>query len=184
MFVFLSGELIAFLTFPGIVLHEVAHRLFCDWAHIEVYSVSYFNLSQKTVGHVAHAVTNNIYYSFLIGVGPLIINTIVCMILTFPAGCKYYLDLDFFHPASGSIAFGYTVLTWIGYSVGFHAIPSNQDVKHLPLQAQSAVGKVFLCLLDGIVSLCHVRFIGWMLCAFYAYGISLILPWFFLKMAL
>jgi MFS-type transporter involved in bile tolerance (Atg22 family) len=39
---FIPGPLIALATFPGVIVHELAHQLFCRWFRIPVLTVCYF----------------------------------------------------------------------------------------------------------------------------------------------
>ena len=38
----IPGPIIALLTFPGVIVHEFAHKLFCDIFNVPVYYVNYF----------------------------------------------------------------------------------------------------------------------------------------------
>lgn len=120
MFYTIPGELISIVTFPGVIMHEFAHRLFCDITRVPVYAVCYFRVD-KTAGYVIHAPTKSIIKSFLITCGPFIINTILCaMLLAFPM-----VSYQFGKPGHYILT---NVLGWLGFSVGSHAIPSKMDV--------------------------------------------------------
>lgn len=157
MFFYLPGELVSLFTFPGVVLHEIAHRFFCDLTHTPVYGINYFVIDEKVAGRVIHGQPTKWIYKFLISIGPLIINTIVCMMFTFPYGCKHILNIGT-TPFSESL--GYYIITWIGFSVGFHAIPSNQDMKGLSEEATNIFAEAGTLLLSGIIWLFNVDYIG------------------------
>ncbi len=38
------AQLIALLTFPGIIIHELAHKKFCDWFGVKVIKAVYSDL--------------------------------------------------------------------------------------------------------------------------------------------
>ena len=38
----IPGIIITWLTFPGVMVHEFAHKLFCRWTKTEVMEVCYF----------------------------------------------------------------------------------------------------------------------------------------------
>jgi hypothetical protein len=120
---FLSHYVVAILTFPGVIVHEFAHRLFCDLTKTDVYDEAYFRLNDDdtTVGFVVHAQPKSLLKSFLISFGPLIVNTILCMVLTFPFTLKVGLNL--------SLGWSDIFMEWVGICIGIHAIPSNQDAK-------------------------------------------------------
>jgi hypothetical protein len=181
MFIYIPGEVVALVTFPGVVLHEVSHRFFCDITNVDVYAISYFKPLSKKSGHVISQPTNNLFHKFLISTGPLIINSLVCMALTFPAGCNFYLGTwCVVGYASFSISLAYGVMAWIGYSVGFNAIPSNQDMNGLVGLAQSRFVKAVLYVFTKIIALFNAEAIGFFLHIGFAFLLSLILPWLFL----
>lgn len=51
---FIPGELISALTFPGVILHEWAHKLFCKRLGVKVLEVKYFQIGKKVAGYVVH----------------------------------------------------------------------------------------------------------------------------------
>lgn len=121
---FIPGELISLITFPGIIVHEMAHRFFCDITHTPVYAISYFNLGNPT-GFVYHAPCIGIKKNLLIALGPLIINSILCMIIGFYAA--YPLIILETHN-NGIFSF---FMLWLAVSIGIHAFPSDTDIKSL-----------------------------------------------------
>jgi hypothetical protein len=174
MFIYIPGEAITVFTFPGIMLHEMAHQFFCDLFNIPVYEVSYFHLNSKSAGHVIHGITNNTYQAFCISMAPLLINTIACMIMTFPAATIHYFGSTQF-PPSGFI---YITMAWIGYSAGFNAIPSNQDMNQI--HASTFLGKIILFILSKIIWICNIPYLNNFIALIYTYCVSLILPILFL----
>ena len=116
MFVFIPGALIALVTFPGIIVHEIAHRFFCDVHNIPVYAVSYFSPLSKRAGCVIYQETDNVFHRFLIAIGPLIINSLFCMLLAFPAGVTDFLGTDFIPRHSMVMDVMDFLLRWVGYS--------------------------------------------------------------------
>lgn len=126
---FIPGPLIAALTFPGVIVHEAAHMLFCKIRKVLVVDVCFFQFGNPA-GYVAHGEIRDFTSAFLISVGPLIINSVLCFLICLPA---YYpmqvFDVTPFHSL---------VLMWIGLSIGMHAFPSNQDARNLLAHANSA----------------------------------------------
>lgn len=86
----IPGWLISILTFPGVIAHEIGHRLFADWAKVPVYKVCYFRVGNPA-GYVIHGPVNSLRASFLISVGPLIVNTLLCALITFSAVFPMYI---------------------------------------------------------------------------------------------
>ncbi len=124
---FIPGELIAILTFPGIIVHEFAHMIFCKIRGVAVFDACYFRVDNPA-GYVIHDKTDNFTSNFLISMGPFFVNTILCLLICLPA----YMPIKFFdlsHPLS-------YVLIWLGVSIGMHAIPSNQDAQNVYEEAK------------------------------------------------
>ncbi|MDD5068747.1 MAG: metalloprotease family protein [Candidatus Pacebacteria bacterium] len=109
---------ICFLTFPGVILHEFAHKKFCDWFGVAVFKVSYFRLGNP-VGQVIHAEPTKYRQVFWISSGPLILNTIIALVAGYLA----------FH---GDTEMNLRIfLIWISFSAGLNAFPSDQDMDNI-----------------------------------------------------
>ncbi len=130
MITFISGGLIQLITFPGIIIHEIAHRLFCDLYGVPVFAINYFDIdsSNSVVGHVTYQPTKNSNAEFFINIGPFIINTLLFMILTLPYCIKTGFETNFVVHSNSYVAWAHNILAWIGLSIGFHAIPSQKDL--------------------------------------------------------
>ena len=176
MFIWIPGEVIAFLTFPGVIIHEIAHRFFCDLFNVSVVEINYFRPLDKTAGHVRHVATDNFWVSFLIGIAPFLINTIICMILTFPMGVKFYWGTAFLESPSASVAILGLILFWVGFSIGFNAIPSKQDMSGLWDKAHSRTAKCLLILATIFFWPFNIPGAGPLLSAGYAFLLSMVLP--------
>ena len=109
--------LIALITFPGIILHEWAHKFFCDRTKIPVYKTCYFRLGNPA-GYVIHGSVDSYWKAFLISTAPFLINTAIAVILFFiaviiPRGLATY------------------ILCWLGISIAIHSFPSSEDADNL-----------------------------------------------------
>ena len=172
MFFFIPGLLITLVTFPGVIMHEIAHRFFCDITKTPVYAINYFN-------YVIHRPANEIKKSLLISVGPLIINTLLCMIITFAA---MFPKVAFDQRESSILSY---FLLWVGFSIGAHAFPSNVDIKSFVSQVQQKqkVGILLSFILSVTViffKIINILRIVWF-DFIYAILISAILPILFIK---
>jgi len=172
MIIIIPGELISLLTFPGVVLHEIAHRFFCDINDVPVYEIRYFRLLSRRAGHVIHADTPSLGAGLAIAFAPLIINSLVCMLLTIPLGYAAFLGTGF----ALKLSMGQILLLWLGYSIGFNAIPSNQDVHGLQSLAKSFLSEVLVFSLQSIVYVFNLPFVGFWLQIGYALLLSVLLP--------
>lgn len=112
-----SGWLIAILTFPGIIVHEWAHKFFCNRARVPVYKTCYFRLGNPA-GYVIHGPVNGYLKAFLIDVAPFIMNTSIAFVI-------------FLVAANTSLGITTYVLYWLGISVAMHSFPSSADAHNL-----------------------------------------------------
>jgi hypothetical protein len=118
----IPGWLIGLLTFPGVIVHELAHQLFCRWARVAVFEVKYFQL-KNPLGYVLHEQTNNPLKNVLIGVGPFFVNSLLGAFIAMPA----IISVMTFE--SGS-PLDY-LLMWLGISITMHAFPSIGDAANI-----------------------------------------------------
>lgn len=72
------NKILALLTFPGIIFHEITHRLFCDLTKTQVNDIVYFSMSldNNIMGYVIHNEPKKSRYSILISFGPLILKNL------------------------------------------------------------------------------------------------------------
>lgn len=110
--------LVNYLTFPGVVIHELAHKIFCEEFGVSVRKVRYFRLGNP-IGYVIHDEPGNVMQAFWISVGPLLVNTIFALGASYAA--SYFNAGDYR---------GWTLL-WIGFSAGVHAFPSDADISNV-----------------------------------------------------
>jgi hypothetical protein len=123
---FIPGALISFLTFPGVIVHEWAHELFCKLFGVRVHKVIYYQLSNPP-GYVLHETPKTYKQTFWISIGPLLINSLSTIALGFVAT----------QTISGGW-FWYTLL-WLAFSTGMHAFPSDQDMQHVSSASRLAL---------------------------------------------
>lgn len=115
---FIPGWLISMLTFPGIIIHEWAHKKICDWSGVKIKKVVYFRFGNPA-GYVIHEEPKEYKQTFWISVGPLIINSIITIFLGIFAS-----SLD----SSSNL---YLFVLWLAISIGMHSFPSDHDAKNV-----------------------------------------------------
>jgi ABC-type amino acid transport system permease subunit len=134
----IPGWVIALITFPGIILHEYSHKLFCNWTKTPVIAACYFNpgmFNGEPAGYVIHKEPKTLWASFLITVGPLIINSIMAVLCgVIVALCS----LSYGDEAGGAI------FAWLGYSIGVHSFPSDVDAQNYYSQVKSQKANIIL----------------------------------------
>jgi hypothetical protein len=167
---FIPGPLIALATFPGVIVHELAHQLFCRWFRVPVLGVCYFRVGNPA-GFVIHEPTTKSYQSLLISIGPFLINTIVGALIAFPAA------LPVIKFGAGDLV-DY-LLIWLGVSIAMHAIPSTGDAKSLWQSVKgpgvSSIARFMVAPIVGIIYLASIGRIFW-LDLFYGVGVALGFP--------
>ena len=116
---FIPGTLIAVLTFPGIIIHELAHKVACDWTGVKVYETCYFRVGNPA-GYVVHESVYNYRGAFLITVAPFLINTFIALVV-------FAIAVN----VPSSIQWIAVVLYWFGISIAMHSFPSSGDAGNL-----------------------------------------------------
>lgn len=174
----IPGFLIAWLTFPGVIVHEAAHMLFCRFYGIYIHDVKFFRFATKgPAGYVIHEPTDNFTANFFITVGPFLLNTALCLLFCLPA----LLPIHYFETDDPfAIFFG-----WLGISIGMHAFPSTQDARNLWAAAQKQLksGKYWTLPFFPLVVIIYVGnilSIFWF-DALYAAGVGFFLPEYLFK---
>lgn len=107
----------ALLTAPGVMVHELAHVIFCLFARVKIFKICLFRFGNP-VGYVNHVQPTKFWQSFLISFGPLIVNSLLAVFLFSLVRSPY-------------LAWQVIVYLWLAVAIGLHAIPSTGDAKSL-----------------------------------------------------
>jgi hypothetical protein len=118
---FIPGFIITWLTFPGVMVHEFAHQLFCHWTGTKVLKVCYFRFGNPA-GYVVHERPTSTWRHILIGIGPLFVNSVSGFALGVIAERSKIAD-----PREAVNM----VLTWLSVSIAMHSFPSTGDAKSI-----------------------------------------------------
>jgi hypothetical protein len=117
---FIPGFIVALVTFPGVVVHELAHQLACRFARVVVVDVCYFQLKRPN-GYVLHEPVTTVRKQLVVGLAPLVVNTLLGMLICMPATISVFVI--------GSPTAVDWLLMWLGVSIAMHAFPSRGDVR-------------------------------------------------------
>src|SRR5450432_3973356 len=115
---FIPGILITILTFPGVIIHELAHQLFCRWFKVPVFNVVYFQI-KNPAGYVLHEVLKNKWQTIMISLGPFFVNTLAGALIALPAALPVFK-----FNSGGPLDY---LLIYLGVSIAMHAFPSTAD---------------------------------------------------------
>ncbi len=130
--IFIPGQVISALTFPGVIVHEAAHFIFCRVFRLAVFDVCYFRFGNPA-GYVIHERTEQFWPLFFVSMGPFFVNTVLCVLFCSAAFLPVW-ELSIFDPLAW---FFY----WLGLSIGMHAFPSTDDLKILWRLAPGEAGR-------------------------------------------
>ncbi|WDF56490.1 DUF3267 domain-containing protein [Mucilaginibacter sp. KACC 22063] len=162
---FVPGILITIVTFPGVIVHELAHQLFCRWFKVPVFKVVYFQMANPA-GYVLHEPVNNKLQSIMISIGPFFLNTILGALIAFPAA------IPVFKFDNGNIA-DY-LLIYLGVSIAMHAFPSRGDAQSLWQSLKEPDTSLIAKILGyPVIGLIYVGAIGSFFWLDFAYGIAI-----------
>lgn len=160
---FIPGQLISAITFPGVIVHEYAHQLFCKITKTPVLDVCYFRFGNPA-GYVIHEKQNDLKANLLITIGPFIVNNLLGILITLPAAIPVLRFgvgdvLDYF-------------LMWLGVSILMHSFPSTGDAKALKNSISEVEGNAVLKVLCyPIVGLIYLVSLGSVVWLDYFYGL-------------
>ena len=153
----IPGFIIAIFTFPGVIVHELAHQCFCRLLKVPVFKVCYFRVGNPS-GYVIHEHTHSPWKSILIGIGPLLVNTVAGCLVAFPA------VVSLFTFNSGDWLDG--LLIWLGFSIAMHSFPSTGDAamiwKSVMGPGSSLPAKMICVPLVGLIWLGAVGSVFWL----------------------
>lgn len=153
---FIPGFLISLVTFPGVIVHELAHQLFCRLMKVPVFEVCYFQFSNPS-GYVIHEVPKNPRAQIWISLGPFFVNSILGALISLPGA----IDIIKFDDYSNQLSFFFV---WLGVSIAMHSFPSIEDSKNMwkavwdkrtpiisKLLALPIVAIMYICSLGSVV---------------------------------
>jgi len=164
--VLIPGWLISIVTFPGVIVHEAAHLLFCRLEKLVVFEVCFFRFGNPA-GYVIHEATDNFKSMFMVGMGPFFLNSALCVLFCSAVFLPVW-ELGVGDPLA---YFFY----WLGLSIGMHAFPSTQDMAGLwRLMPGAAKRFNLLAILSyPIVALVYVLNFARVIWADLGYGIAI-----------
>lgn len=160
----IPGIAISIATCPGVVVHELAHQLFCRLFKVPVFQVVYFQVGNPA-GFVLHETPQYKWQSILISVGPFFVNTLLGALIALPAA------LPVFTLHNANIL--HYLLIYLGVSIAMHAFPSTGDAAVIWKEIRKDDTK-FLTKLVGypVVGLIYLGSLGSMIWLDLVYGLA------------
>ena len=163
----IPGFIISILTFPGVIVHEFAHLLFCRIFRVAVFDVCFFRVANPP-GYVIHETPKSLWHHVLIGIGPFFTNTIIGSVIAIPAVYAF--------SAPGTPNPIYLVLMYFGVSIAMHSFPSTGDADSIRKavwdkeNGGSAGMKILLAPIIGLIYAGAIGSVIW-LDLLYGYGV-------------
>ncbi|MGE5579459.1 MAG: DUF3267 domain-containing protein [Bacillota bacterium] len=166
--ILIPGVFLSIITFPGVIVHELAHQFFCFLRRVPVYEVRYFRF-KNPLGYVLHEPTDNPLSTFVISVGPFIANTLLGALIVFPVSIEMSEFGVWNWIRRGSVGFADIVpflptlgVYWLGISILMHAFPSTGDAKALvsDILKNKNVSLLARVLVAPVVGLIYVGAVG------------------------
>lgn len=115
----IPGFIISLLTFPGVIVHEMAHLCWCRLFGIRVHRVCYFRLGNPA-GYVLHDSPAHAWQHLVIGLGPFVVNTLGGFFLGAAMVRHHRQELWL-------VVLWY----WLAVSIAMHAFPSIGDARSI-----------------------------------------------------
>jgi len=168
---FIPGFVISLLTFPGVIVHEYAHQLFCRLTGVAVIEVCYFRLGNPS-GYVKHEIPKKASQNIWIGIGPFFVNTLIGALIAMPAAIQIIKFKDYSNILN-------LFLAWLGISIAMHSFPSTGDAASIWKSIWKKETGVLLKLIGTpIVALIYICSIGsfFWLDLLYGIGVALVIP--------
>jgi hypothetical protein len=162
---FIPGWLVALATFPGVIVHEAGHMLFCRRFRLAVFDVCFFRLGNPA-GYVIHEQSDNFKTIFLVAMGPFLANSALCLLFCSAAFLPVW-ELE----VSDPLAYFFY---WLGLSIGMHAFPSPADLQGIWRLAPAAArrGNLLAILSFPIIAVLYVLNYARVIWADLGYGIA------------
>jgi hypothetical protein len=154
---FIPGFIISIITFPGVIVHEFAHQLFCRLFRTSVLDVCYFRVGNPS-GYVVHEQPSKGSHQIWIGLGPFFINTIIGALIALPSA----IPVIQFHNAT----FIDYILIWLGVSITMHSFPSTGDAKNIWSSVKeretSWPVRILVSPIVGLIYVCSIGSVVWL----------------------
>jgi predicted small integral membrane protein len=168
----IPGHIISIITFPGVIVHELAHQLFCYLCNIKVYKVKYFQFGNPS-GYVVHEGTDHPGKVFITSMGPFFFNTLLGSLIILPSSIEFFA-----FKVNGNIL--NLINVWTGFSILMHSFPSTGDAKVMVQQIikNKKVNIFIKILVAPWIALVYIGAVGsvaW-LDALYATSVAMLLP--------
>jgi hypothetical protein len=117
--------LLAWLTFPGVILHEFGHAWACRQLGIRIIKICYLRFGNP-LGYVLHEQPQSAIQHIMVAVAPFFVSSSVALAVGTAGTLLVYFQ------AAGAVAdIAVPTLAWLGFSFALHSLPSSGDADAL-----------------------------------------------------
>lgn len=132
--------ILSVVTIPASIINEFTYRFFFDLFNIPTDNI---DISQDLSKKIS-----NVRALFYISLAPLILNSLLCIILTFPFSTALILGTHSTWYKTATIS--QNIMTIFGYLIGLYTIPDNNAMANLYKYCNSRLGRIFLMIIHFI----------------------------------
>ena len=147
--------MLAYLTFPGVMVHEFAHAWTCRQLGVAVHKVCYLRLGNP-LGYVIHERPAYAVQHIMVAVAPFFVSTAMAFAVSL-AATVYAAShaMEEFQDVVMPLA------VWLSFSIALHAFPSSGDADSLRDEVRSPdVGLFAKLVLVPVVAMIRLTGIG------------------------
>ncbi len=116
---------LAYLTFPGVMVHEFAHAWACRRLGIAVHKVCYLRLGNP-LGYVLHQRPAFALQHIMVAVAPFFVSTVIACAVSL--GATVYGASQAMREYQDAVM---PIALWLSFSIALHAFPSREDADSL-----------------------------------------------------
>ena len=160
------AAIFAAVTFPGVVVREATHLFLVRRAKLAIFEVRFLQL-KPPFGYVHHEHSRHYLASFFEVLGPFLLNSALCAAFCVAAYLPVW-ELRIYDPLAW-------LFYWLGLSLGMHALPATEELKHLWQLTPGALKRANPLAVLALPLLALTRLIdaGRVVLADMAYGVAL-----------
>jgi Putative zincin peptidase len=118
-------NILPFITFPGVIVHEFAHAWACRRMGVRVIKVCYLRLGNP-MGYVLHERPASTLQHIIIATAPFFVATLLSLVISCAAGVFFAS-----HVAEDYHDVMLVLSVWLSFSFALHAFPSSGDADAL-----------------------------------------------------
>lgn len=116
-----------FVSFPGIVLQEIMHKIICLYYNVPTFKRMYLFTAQENQENIPHFIVYTTRQAKNIMLFPFLINSCLCILLMMP----WSINSSAHNLIPTNYGFINFLCFWIGISAGYYAIPEKIDLDRI-----------------------------------------------------